>query len=323
MQMANVDFPRAPVHSSWRVQDRSEGIQLVFQRRSFTWWWLGLLLLGVLALRLAFVWAREPGERLTDPRIPFFVAFIFTVTGSGVFYATYWNSRSASVTVGGKVLVILEPRWVGSWRHIWNCADIQAIADWQGLQITERSGRTTRVLTHSTPAELMWLAEVLRRAVQVPEELPATEREVSVRYTGPFWPQSRVGFLLAEPGKLTLRHSFDRAPYLCFALKGALREWVAPNAIPLEEHEITCRPQKDGGMALEIAPTEATCRMGKDGLPEIRFKLFGPILYESVSLDSRTTIEIPHERPFQITIWSADEEALPRALAHFWGQPDD
>jgi hypothetical protein len=257
------------------------------------------------------------GNACNNPLLLFFCLCIVFVKGRLLFK----KSLSATVLVSGEQLVVLAP---GDQTHRWDRDALAAIAAWKGLQIAERSGKNTGLFLEWDMNELTWLAEVLRRVLQVPEEQPPGPGELAVAFSGTFWDEPTAGLLRVEQATLTLRHPFDREPFLSFRLGTGVRSWIAPNAVPLAETDIICRREEDGSACLRIAPTGATCYFRSTGQPEVRFSL-GPFLHESVALEAGTSPKrrtMAHGQDFQMTIRCADNEALPRALAQFWGNEE-
>jgi hypothetical protein len=234
----------------------------------------------------------------------------------------YRQSRSAMFEISRDRLTVAAPGFVFFQRLRWRRECVRAVAAWKGLQIADTNGAITTLCPYHSIKELDSLAALLQQILNVPEELPCRAGELSVRYAGSLWDEPVPGVLSVEPGRMSLRHPLDPEPYLRFR-SAATSPWPIHSSILLSESDVNCRVLDDGTMCLRIAPRDARGRFDR-GEPQIRVGLLSALLSDGrLTFDAGTTPKryfLFHEdTSFYLTIWCRDSEALPRALARFWG----
>src|SRR5262249_6958798 len=159
-----------------------------------------------------------------------------------------------------------------------------------GLQLCILSGWHTRqFFGERDREELEWLARVLREGLGVPEQpLPGPD-EIAVAFALEGWEDTQRGFLHVVPGEMFLRHPFSPGFHYRF-LAGVesilrLRRTIYP------------------GTSVTLGPSDASCWVGPDGRSALQIK--------------------PTGTRFVLTVWDDGQEALPRALARFWGSKEE
>jgi hypothetical protein len=161
-------------------------------------------------------------------------------------------------------------------------------------------------------AELESLGGLLRKALQVPEEVPLGPCEMRVQFTGPIWPQPTSGVLGYRAGELTLRSPGQLVPFFIFRAKsGPRRVWAygsTLNVINLESHEIVGRSPAGQQTSLVISPTTPLLLRRNYAIPP---GVAGPWL--------RT---IFFWSPVTFHIYFDDANALQTALGLFWGNEE-
>jgi hypothetical protein len=286
--------------------------------------WLFLVLFITAGLGSAMFWlVSRVGEGPPSEACGFVILaglWLFIALALGT--RLYRRSRCAVFEITHERLTIAAPGVVFFQRLRWRRDRLSAVAAWKGLQIADTSGAVTTLCPYHPLEELAWIAHLLRQLLNVREELPCLLGELPVHYTGSFWDEPVPGVLRVEAGRITLRHPLDPWPHLYFRSAGSAR-W--PGSIPLSESDFNCRVLEHGMMCLCIAPRDVHCRLDH-GRPQIRIGLLGWMLSEArISLDAGITAKrrlLAEDRDFHLTIWCQDSDALPRALARFWGSEE-
>jgi len=170
-----------------------------------------------------------------------------------------------------------------SW--VWERKDIEAIGVLHGIWVA--AGERTGLLEDRDPQELHWVAEALRQLLRVPESAPPGNNELAVFFDVAKILVQTPGLLRVEKGKMTLRHGFANKPRLDF---------VARPRNPVFSFQPVWL-----GMALKVSPDDLSCRTHDDG-SELRVEPAGCGLVFHVTSD--------------------DPEALPLAVARFWGNTE-
>lgn len=289
------------------------------------WWLFACLALGTgLAVVLLLIVGIAKGA---GGGLMCFFGFVVVSMFSSFRPATklYRQSRGAIFEISRDRFSVWAPGFVFFQRLCWRREYVRAVAAWKGLQIADTSGAITTVCPYHSLEQLDSLAVLLRQLLNVPEDLPCRAGGLSVRYTGTFWDEPVPGVLNVEPGRMSLRHPLDPQPHLYFRSAATSRSPLH-FSVPLSESDVNCRVLEHGTICLRIAPRDARCRFD-GGQPQIRVGLLSLLLSDSrISLDPGTTPKShflrDEDTDFYVTIWCQDSEALPRALARFWGSQE-
>jgi hypothetical protein len=314
---------RPPQGSPIVVESLPDGVRLVLRGVRFSGV-LGecslLVILTALALALTIhmLIAVHQSTFALEHCLYFVILAGFVLYASALIATIIGKTRSATIEATGDRLIVAI--W-GSSRNSWRHEQIRAIAAWKGLQIGDTAGKVWTFLTERNLDELIWVAEVIRRYLRLPENLPARPGELAVRYTGNFWDKPISGLLRVQPGIMSLRHSFSLKPHLRFRTGG-----IYPNsfhdALTLGESNVTCRISEGDSACLQIAPDNVHCRIDDKGRPELKVSLLGPVLHVRIFLEAGTTGKrklTAAEKEFWLNIQCEDGEGLQRALGRFWG----
>ncbi len=165
----------------------------------------------------------------------------------------------------------------------WPRRDVKAVGAWNGLWVVAwgRQG----MMQERDGEEVAWLALVLRTVLGVPGSEPPGRHDAAVEIDLPKYRARMPGILRVARGRMTLRHGVADRPVLHFVARprGPLLP-VQPvwsgRTLALAPDDLSCRPAEPRGSVLEIEPTGSG---------------------------------------FVLRLWSEDPDALPRALARFWG----
>jgi hypothetical protein len=169
----------------------------------------------------------------------------------------------------------------------WRRPEIEAVGVWGGLWVVA-AGKRIRILRKWKGAELPWVGDVVRRTLSVPESVAPKAGELAVVFDAPGCPNRTPGILQVSPGRMTLRHGFATHPPYRFRAteRGPLFpvQLVRPGrTLVVIPQDIICRPNDPEGSVLQMEPTGS----------RVVFK-----------------------------VWCDDPEALPLAVARFWGSDD-
>jgi hypothetical protein len=211
----------------------------------------------------------------------------FTLIGVGILGMGLWYfgqaTRRTRITIAEKELTIETAGVFSRKVRTWPVKDVLAVGAWRGLWVSACDGKHV-FLKERRDDEIGWVADVLQAELRVTDQTPPEDDEVAVRYDT-LNVEGVPGLLRVEPGQIVVEHGFAREKGYCFRP----RRWAgvlppapvaAGTTVLVSPEDLTCRPEEGGGSCLEI----------------------------------RTTGKKP-----RLVLWSDDPEALPRAVATFWG----
>jgi hypothetical protein len=217
-------------------------------------------------------------------------SFCVTFLALGAYLGALLLSRVTSravITVSREQLRIAIHGPLGTRRF--GCRPSQVTGIGVGFHLCILSGQQTRqFFGERDREELQWLARVLREGLGVPEHpLPGPD-EITVAFALGGWEETKRGFLRVVPGEMLLRHPFYPGFYYRF------RAGV--------ESIVRLRRTILPGTSVTLGPSDASCWVGPDGRSALQIKPTGTRLV--------------------LTVWDDGQEALPRALARFWGSKE-
>lgn len=236
------------------------------------------------------------------------------------------RERGAFVFINASRFAVGTFGLFGNRDYIWPRERLRSIAAWQGLHIRSTDGRQVVLLKKRDPLEVRYVAEVARLVLQLPEQAGHDSVDLVVTFEGTFWQEPEEGLLQVAPGCLTLAHPFASKPHLKFVASDSVfcHWWFGFGAtIALSPSDLLCRQDGAGNYRLEIAPANVLGGKGTLERPRIDLAPMGRIFTLSFDLDHCHTTRLPAQRePFRLVLHCADPEALPRAVARFWGNEE-
>jgi hypothetical protein len=324
------DLPPPPPDSNLSVAAESDGVVITLRRERFA----GVVEAGVL-LTLALVvllillpnavgpWFRDDSARDMWHHSGPFLFWLILPVGMLVHYG-----KQAYARADGAIFFISPTRFAvattGIFRNrdcVWPREQLWHIAAWQGLRIATSDGQRTILLMERKTEEVVFVAEVARLLLNLNHEPPLGPNDLAVTYQGNFWNDPEDAVLHVEPGWLSLRHPLADSAHLRFRTGGSVfRCWWFNAAIPLSPDDLICRLETEGNCRLEIAPAQVLASKGSGGMPRIDLAPLGRVLTLSCDLNDCQATRLPdRSEDLRLTLRCDDPEALPRALARFWG----
>lgn len=296
-----------------KVYHLPDGTLIVLPRREYgpaLWFAIAF------ALLVAFVVRNLPPRHFLDE-------LVFLVSPTLLICIGWLTERRRCTSITAHLtsqrLTIEQRGWLLK-RRVW-CprTDIRALDVWDGLCLALAGGNLTRIASHRTWAELIPLAETLREFLRVPRTLPPKPGELAVTYHGTLWPEPVPAILSMKPGRMKLRHSFIRKPYLVFGAESGMMTWMLGGIIPVEPPDVSCSITTDGAAILNIAPAGFGCRFMREFIhdkPQVTKSWQGRFLRDC----SSQVTQLPWgKRDFYLTISCKEGDILTSALALFWG----
>ena len=329
------DLPPVPPKLSIQIEHTPDGVTIVLPRRWDITVGLDLLIGGVvLALftgfqlyRLADHGRRQDSFRATaPPNMGRSIApWVLLLVGSAILVRGIVRSRklmrSGLIRIDPERLLIDDRGLILQRRHAWKQAQISGIAAWQGLRVRLSDGSQITLLPDRDPGELRYVVAVARQSLHIPQEHASDPVDLIVTYRGTFWDDPEDGLLHVEPGRLTLAHPQARKPHLKFVSgDGLIWHWLASQTMILSPNDVVCRLEEEGNCRLEIAPVNVLGGKGPRGKPRIDIAPLGRVFTLSMDLEECHATRLPSKREeFRLTLRCDDPEALPLAVARFWG----
>jgi hypothetical protein len=169
-------------------------------------------------------------------------------------------------------------------QYEWDAREIIGVVSGRLLEI-ETANSIYHVTTVRSAEENDWLAHVLRRELDVESEAPHG-CEIAVKYRHPSWGEICDGYLETQPSCMILGNGLEQR-----------QTWVFHAVVEDELVGLLDRFRRRAHFRL--SPSDTTCRVAEDGRTCLRIR--------------------PSGKSFDLSIWCADPEALPRALERFWG----
>jgi hypothetical protein len=189
--------------------------------------------------------------------------------------------RGGVISLAGGCLTIQRRDWLGSSRWAWKRSQILAVVP-GGLWVIDLNDATC-LFTERDPAEMAWVAGVLREALGL-NDGPSDSLRVVLQ--GKWWDEPLLARLHVRRGRLTIHPTEAYWPYVCFD--------AVPAPLFVQAQQILAP-----GKPLRLAPGDAICRIEMDGSAKMQL--------------------VPSGTRFQLTLSCEDGVALQRALACFWG----
>jgi len=320
------DLPPLPPGSRILIESAADGIKLTFPQRAGPLDYTILLLSTVGALIVAHWFI---GELISAPGLAPTPFFLGMVTLGGLLHAWTRIFDPESIVImriaPGQLFVELQGVFRTT-KHTWERAQLRTVGAWRGLHIQTR-GESTKVvlLKRRESAEQRYVAGLIRDILGILPQQTYGPSDLAVTYTGAFWDEPEEGVLHVEPGRMTLAHPMASKPHLKFMAGGGLfRCWWFNATIPLSPDDLLCRLETEGTCRLEIAPAQVLACKGSGGVPRIDLAPLGRVFTLSCDLHGCQATRLPHRaEELRLILRCDDPEALPRAVARFWGNREE
>lgn len=234
------------------LEQQTDGVRVTLPRGSFGKWPAAIF--GLLGIFLIVVGLLEP------IRLAYFGLFICEGLAR-CFAALRWGV----VTVAAGRLKV-KCRTLLCWqRRSWTRESVRAVAAWHGLRVVDAAGTIQGFFGERDSEELAQIAGLIRDSLQVPAELVASEGEVALTFTGPYWKDAVAGVLQARAGTMVLYPCSLQGPYLKFRAGGnVLSNWWLHGALTVLPSDIHGQRNVNGQAVLELAPADVCCRWEKE-----------------------------------------------------------
>jgi hypothetical protein len=187
------------------------------------------------------------------------VAIVAALGGCWLLYRLWFGVQESVVELTASRLRVQS---CGTWWsrvREWRLEEITGIRLHSGLLVTP-SGRRTRLLTGDDPAEVYWLAGLLRERLGLPDA-PGDTMCLSVYFKSHQQARGMLGSFVVVPGKMILfnhdpgsplRLEFRRATLLISLRYRFPFFQDAQRPIPINPHDLACRAEADEDSALLI-----------------------------------------------------------------------
>lgn len=323
------DLPPPPPGSNLSIVAESDGVVITLRRERFA----GLVEVGIfltLAMLVLFnltnavvPWFRgDPANAMGVYAVPYlFGLVLLVILLVKIGKLAYERKDGAIFFISPTRFAVATCGIIANRGFVWPRQRLRHIAAWQGLRVALTDGQRVLLLKERKTAELIFVAEVARFVLKLNPEPVLGPDELAVTYQGAFWGEPQEAVLHVKAGSMSLRHPLADTAHLRFMAGGSLlRSWWFSGAIPLLPDDVICRLETEGNCRLEIAPEQVRACKGSGGMPRIDLAPLGRVFTLSYDLNDCQPTRLPsYSVDFRLTLRCDDPEALPRALARFWG----